>query len=175
MNGLLQLDRLDIAILSHLQKDGRISNVHLADAVGLSPSPCLQRVKRLEAAGFITGYEAHINLAKITESVSVFTEVTLAGHRREDFRRFEQRLAQVSEIMECHVITGGYDYLLRFMTRSIEHYQQVIEGLLDDDIGIEKYFSYIVIKSPILKSSMPLQNLLGHQGRAGDEESTVGL
>lgn len=160
MNGLLKLDRLDINILSHLQKDGRISNVNLADAVGLSPSPCLQRVKRLEAAGFISGYEAHINLAKITESVSVFTEVTLNGHRREDFQRFEQGLRQVDELMECHLITGGYDYLLRFVTRSIEHYQDVIETLLDAGLGIEKYFSYIVIKSPIMKSSVPLQSLL---------------
>ena len=69
MNGLMKLDRIDINILVQLQKDGRISNVNLADAVGLSPSPCLQRVKRLEQAGFITGYEAHINLTRITDSV----------------------------------------------------------------------------------------------------------
>ncbi|GAA0485381.1 MULTISPECIES: Lrp/AsnC family transcriptional regulator [Tatumella] len=160
MNGLLKLDRLDISILAHLQKDGRISNVNLAEAVGLSPSPCLQRVKRLEAAGFIGGYEASLNLAKITESVSVFTEVTLNGHRREDFQRFEHCLSQTDELMECHLITGGYDYLLRFLTRSIEHYQEVIEGLLDENIGIGKYFSYIVIKSPILKKSVPLYSLL---------------
>lgn len=167
MNGLLKLDRLDINILSHLQKDGRISNVNLADAVGLSPSPCLQRVKRLEAAGFISGYEAHINLAKITESVNVFTEVTLNGHRREDFQRFEQGMKQVDELMECHLITGGYDYLLRFVTRSIEHYQEVIENLLDASLGIEKYFSYIVIKSPVMKSSVPLQSLLDKNALTG--------
>ncbi|KEA54251.1 MULTISPECIES: Lrp/AsnC family transcriptional regulator [Mangrovibacter] len=160
MNGLLKLDRIDINILVQLQKDGRISNVNLADAVGLSPSPCLQRVKRLESAGFITGYEAHINLPKITDSVTVFTEVTLAGHRREDFVKFENAIRDVDELMECHLITGGYDYLLRFITRSIEHYQDVIEKMLDARIGIDKYFSYIVIKSPILKSSVPLRTLL---------------
>ncbi|MCX8955764.1 Lrp/AsnC family transcriptional regulator [Erwinia psidii] len=160
MNGLMKLDRIDINILVQLQKDGRISNVNLADAVGLSPSPCLQRVKRLEAAGFITGYEAHINLTRITDSVTVFTEVTLAGHRREDFMRFEAAIREVDELMECHLITGGYDYLLRFIARSIEHYQQVIEGLLDGSVGIDKYFSYIVIKSPIIKSSVPLRSLI---------------
>ncbi len=160
MNGLMKLDRIDINILVQLQKDGRISNVNLADAVGLSPSPCLQRVKRLEAAGFITGYEAHINLIKITDSVTVFTEVTLSGHRREDFQKFESAIREVDELMECHLITGGYDYLLRFITRSIEHYQEVIEGLLDAKVGIDKYFSYIVIKSPILKSSVPLRSLI---------------
>jgi DNA-binding Lrp family transcriptional regulator len=63
--------------------------------------------------------------------------------------------------MECHLITGGYDYLLRFITRSIEHYQEVIEKMLDAQIGIDKYFSYIVIKSPIMKSSVPLRSLIG--------------
>ena len=167
MNGLLKLDRLDINILAHLQKDGRISNVNLADAVGLSPSPCLQRVKRLEAAGLILGYEAHINIVKITDFVNVFTEVTLTGHRREDFQRFEQGMSKVDELMECHLITGGYDYLLRFVTRTIEHYQEVIESLLDARLGIDKYFSYIVIKSPIMKNSVALKSLLnkGHRDR----------
>ncbi|MBT0726680.1 Lrp/AsnC family transcriptional regulator [Rosenbergiella australiborealis] len=168
MNGLLKLDRLDIAILSHLQKDGRISNVNLADAVGLSPSPCLQRVKRLEASGLISGYQAHINLPKITQFINVFTEVTLKGHRREDFQCFEQGLSQVDELMECHLITGGYDYLLRFVTRTIEHYQEVIENLLDAGLGIEKYFSYIVIKSPIIKNSVPLESLLNNALRGRD-------
>ncbi|MDF7659628.1 Lrp/AsnC family transcriptional regulator [Erwiniaceae bacterium L1_54_6] len=163
MNGLMKLDRIDINILVQLQKDGRISNVNLADAVGLSPSPCLQRVKRLEQAGFITGYEAHINLTKITDSVTVFTEVTLSGHRREDFMKFESAVRDVDELMECHLITGGYDYLLRFITRSIEHYQEVIEKMLDEQIGIDKYFSYIVIKSPIMKSSVPLRSLIAKQ------------
>ena len=104
-------------------------------------------MKRLESAGFITGYEAHINLPKITDSVTVFTEVTLSGHRREDFVKFENAIRDVEELMECHLITGGYDYLLRFITRSIEHYQDVIEHMLDARIGIDKYFSYIVIKS----------------------------
>jgi DNA-binding Lrp family transcriptional regulator len=163
MNGFLKLDRIDINILVQLQKDGRISNVNLADAVGLSPSPCLQRVKRLESAGYITGYEAHVNLPKITDSVTVFTEVTLQGHRREEFSRFENCIREYDELIECHLITGGYDYLLRFITRSIEHYQEVIESLLDKNIGIDKYFSYIVIKSPIIKSSVPLRTLLTQQ------------
>ena len=77
--------------------------------------------------------------------------------------RFENALREVDELMECHLITGGYDYLLRFITRSIEHYQEVIESVLDAKIGIDKYFSYIVIKSPILKSSVPLRSLIFRQ------------
>ncbi|MFE0753110.1 Lrp/AsnC family transcriptional regulator [Inquilinus sp. NPDC058860] len=160
MAGAPKLDRIDIAILARLQADGRITNAALAEAVGLSPSPCLQRVKRLEAAGYITGYGARIALSKLTESVTVFTEVTLSDHRREDFIRFEAGLATVEELLECHMVSGGYDYLLRFLARSIAHYQQVMEALLDRRLGIEKYFSYIVIKSPILRQAAPLQKLL---------------
>lgn len=155
-----KLDRIDIAILVQLQKDGRMTNVSLADAVGLSPSPCLQRVKRLESAGYIVGYGAHINLAKITETVTVFTEVTLSDHRREDFVKFESSIRNIDEIIECHLISGGYDYLLRFITRSITHYQTLIDSIIDRNIGIEKYFSYIVIKSMMNKNAVPLQTLL---------------
>ncbi|CEP34287.1 MULTISPECIES: Lrp/AsnC family transcriptional regulator [unclassified Halomonas] len=156
----VRLDRIDINILVQLQADGRMTNVHLADAVGLSPSPCLQRVKRLEAAGYITSFQARLNLSKMMESVTVFTEVTLSDHHREDFLRFEQKIRQVDEVMECHLISGGYDYLLRFITRSIAHYQRVMEALIEDEIGIEKYFSYIVIKTPINKEQLPLRTLM---------------
>jgi len=77
--------------------------------------------------------------------------------------KFESALRDVDELMECHLITGGYDYLLRFITRSIEHYQAVIEKMLDAQIGIDKYFSYIVIKSPVMKSSVPLRSLITRQ------------
>ncbi len=156
----VRLDRIDINILVQLQADGRMTNVHLADAVGLSPSPCLQRVKRLEAAGYITSFQARLNLSKMMESVTVFTEVTLSDHHREDFLRFEQKIRQVDEVMECHLISGGYDYLLRFIARSIAHYQRVMEALIEEEIGIEKYFSYIVIKTPINKEQLPLRTLM---------------
>ncbi|AKS09185.1 MULTISPECIES: Lrp/AsnC family transcriptional regulator [Pseudomonas] len=162
MEGQVKLDRIDISILVELQKDGRMTNVSLADAVGLSASPCLQRVKRLESAGYISSYKAHLNLAKITDSVTVFTEITLSDHKREDFAKFESNIRLVDEVLECHLISGGYDYLVRFMTRSIQHYQEVVESLLDKNIGISKYFSYIVIKSPVLKDGVPLRKLLRH-------------
>lgn len=161
MADIPKLDRIDINILVQLQKDGRMTNVDLADAVGLSPSPCLQRVKRLERAGYIKGYGAHIDLAKLTDSVVVFTEVTLSDHRREDFVKFESSIRNIDEIMECHLVSGGYDYLLRFITRNISRYQEIVESMLERNIGIEKYFSYIVIKSPIMKSAMPVRRLLG--------------
>jgi DNA-binding Lrp family transcriptional regulator len=154
-----KLDRIDLNILAQLQRNGRMSNVDLAEAVGLSPSPCLQRTKRLESAGYIVGYGAQLNLAKLGEVVMVFTEVTLNDHRRTDFARFEAAVSGIDEIVECHLVSGGYDYLLKFVTRGVSHYQAVIEAMLDRSLGIEKYFSYIVIKSPVVKMGHPLGTL----------------
>ena len=160
-----KLDRLDLRILCHLQKNGRASNVEIADAVGLSPSPCLIRVKRLEQAGYIAGYGAHLRLEKLGDTLLVFTEVTLQDHKRDDFVKFETSIGPIDEIVECHLVSGGYDYLLKFVTRGVNHYQEVIEKLLERNIGIEKYFSYIVIKSPIVKMYYPLVKLFGEQHR----------
>lgn len=159
-NGALKLDRIDLRILCHLQQNSRITNVILADAVGLSPSPCLIRVKRLEKAGYISGYGAYIRLEKLADVQIVFTEVTLSDHRREDFAKFEATIRNVDEIIECHLVSGGYDYLLKFMIRSVVHYQSVIESLLEQNLRIEKYFSYIVIKSPFIKHHYPLEKFI---------------
>lgn len=154
-----KLDRIDLKILSELQKNGRITNVDLADAVGLSPSPCLLRVKRLEKAGYISGYSADVNLSKLGDVLMIFTEVTLSDHRRDDFSRFEASIRGIDEIIECHLVSGGYDYLLKFITQGVNHYQEIIESLLERNIGIEKYFSYIVIKSPFVKKHYPIESL----------------
>lgn len=161
MNMPFKLDRIDLKILGQLQKNGRVTNVDLADAVGLSPSPCLMRVKRLEKAGYITGYGAQIQLQKLGNTLMVFTEVTLSDHRRDDFSRFEAAIRGVDEIIECHLVSGGYDYLLKFITQGVNQYQEIIEELLERNIGIEKYFSYIVIKSPFIKNYYPIESLFG--------------
>ena len=96
-------------------------------------------------------------------TITVFTEVTLNDHHREDFVKFEAAIRTVDEVIECHLISGGYDYLLKFITRGVSHYQEIIEGLLERNIGIDKYFSYIVIKSPFIKNYYPIERLFGHQ------------
>lgn len=164
MSSSTKLDRIDLKILAELQSHGRITNVDLAELVGLSPSPCLTRVKRLEAAGFITGYGARLELKKLGDVLTVFTQVTLSDHRSEDFARFEAAVRGVSEIIECHLVSGGHDYLLKFMTNGVQHYQAVIEKLLERNVGIEKYFSYIVIKTPFVKPHYPIERLFGRNG-----------
>ena len=154
-----KLDRIDINILAELQKSGRMTNAQLADRVGLSASPCLARVKRLEDGGYITGYGATINLAKLGSVQIVFASVTLSDHRLPDFVKFEHGIVDVEEIVECHLVSGGFDYMLKFYVRNVTHYQEVIEKILERNIGVSKYFSYIVIKSPISRSHAPVKML----------------
>src|SRR5260221_10086186 len=118
----MKLDRIDLRILSQLQKNGRITNVELADAVGLSPSPCLIRVKRLEKAGYIAGYGAHVRLEKLGDTQTVFTEVTLSDHRREDFARFEASIRGIDEIVECHLVSGGDEHFLECLNPGRHHH-----------------------------------------------------
>ena len=161
MEGLEKLDRIDIRILYELQKNGRISNVELSERVHLSPSPCLTRVKKLQSAGYITGYAALIDIAKLGETITVFTEVTLRNHRQTDFGRFIDGIRHVEEVIECHMMSGGYDFLLKFVTGGIVDYQDLIDRLLENEIGIDKYFSYVVLRSPIMRHHMPLEGLFG--------------
>lgn len=154
-----KLDRLDFKILAYLQDYGRVTNVALAKTIGLSASPCLSRLKRLEDCGYIKSYGARIALQKLGDSLTVFTEVTLADHRITDFERFLRQARKIPQIMECHHVSGGYDYFMKIVARSVSHYQSVIEALLESDAGIEKYFSYIVLDSPILRDAYPLSDI----------------
>ncbi|MGX0977678.1 DNA-binding Lrp family transcriptional regulator [Roseovarius sp. MBR-51] len=154
-----KLDRIDVKILAELQRNGRITNVELADLVHLSPSPCLIRVKKLQQAGYITGYTAKIDVAKLGETLTVFTEFTLKNHRQIDFARFQEALEKIDSCVECHLVSGGYDYLVKFVTASITDYQDIIEALIDRDVGIDKYFSFVVIKTPFVKTQIPLTRL----------------
>lgn len=157
----MKLDRIDINILSELQKNGRVTNVELAERVHLSPSPCLTRTKRLQDEGYIVGYSAHVDLARLGEMLTVFTEVTLKNHRQTDFARFLAAITKIDNVIECHLVSGGYDYLVKFVTRGISEYQEIMERLTDMDIGIDKYFSYVVLKSPINRRHLPLAGLFG--------------
>ncbi|MGV4797055.1 winged helix-turn-helix transcriptional regulator [Rhizobium sp. F40D2] len=155
----MKLDRTDIKILHVLQQNGRMSNVELAEVVNLSPSPCLMRVKKLQSEGYIEGYTAQINVAKLGQALTVFTEVTLKNHRQTDFARFLAAIEKIEQLIECHVISGGYDYLVKFVTTGIDEYQEIMERLIELDVGIDKYFSYVVLKSPIRKAQLPLTQL----------------
>jgi DNA-binding Lrp family transcriptional regulator len=155
-----KLDQMDLRILCHLQKNGRAVNAVIADAVGLSPVPCQVRMRRLEQAGYIASYGAQIRLEKLSDTLVVFTEVTLRNRRREDSGRFETSIHPIDEIVECHLVSGPYDYLLKFITRGLGHYEEVMERLLERNIGIESYFSYIAVKTPFVKEAYLIERLI---------------
>lgn len=154
-----KLDRIDLKILATMQTQGRITNLKLAEAVGLSASPCLERVKRLEAAGYIKRYIADLDLDLLARNVMVFAEVTLNNHTGEDYDRFERAIADLPEVVEAWSVGGGYDYLLKFVCSDIKDYQALSESLLNAGIGIDKFFSYVVIKPAKPFGGFPLTHL----------------
>jgi DNA-binding Lrp family transcriptional regulator len=139
-------DSFDLKILAHLQREGRCSNVALADAVGLSESACLLRTKRLQEGGVISGYGADIALEKLGQYVIVFSEVTISRHQRKDLRKFEEVVAGHREIVDWYNVSGGYDYLLKIVAPSVSCFQSLMERLLTEDLGITKFTSRIVLR-----------------------------
>lgn len=156
MKSAVSLDRFDLKILVRLQREGRCSNVDLAESVGLSPSPCLLRTKRLQEIGLIRGYGADIALEKLGDHVVVFSEITLSSHRPHDFRRFEEGASKYEEIVECYNVSGGYDYLLKIVAPGIGYFQALMEKMLEDNIGIERFASRIVLRQPLDRREYPL-------------------
>jgi Lrp/AsnC family transcriptional regulator, regulator of ectoine-degradation genes len=144
----VRLDARDIQILVLLQQDSRIKVAELADRINLSVTPTWQRVKRLEAAGFIIGYHARVDLLRLPGSITaIFVTILLQEHRASAMKRFEEAVLNVPEIVSCHAIAGGLDYLVKFIVRDIAHYQKAIDSLLEAEIGIKEYYTYVVTKS----------------------------
>ena len=139
-------DKIDYKIIDTLQKDGRITKQTLAERISLSPSACLERMRRLEDNGYIRGYHADIAMEKLASYSAVIVEITLKHHQADHFHRFENAIMDIPQIVECYSVGGGIDYILKFVVQSIEHYQDIMDKMLNDDIGIERYFSYFVTK-----------------------------
>lgn len=156
----LKLDRIDVRILAILHRQGGLTNLKLADLVGLSPSPCLQRVKRLEKAGYIRGYGAVLDINRLCDWVKVYAEITLADHRAADFAKFEKAVQDIPEIVECSLVSGDYDYLVKFVVRSIDHFHEVTAHMLASDLGIHRHFTYIAIKTVKQSDHWPLEVLM---------------
>lgn len=152
-----RLDTTDLRILATLQKEGRITKLALSERVNLSPTPCWERLKRLEKAGFIVGYRAEIALAKLGSVTTVLVEITLKQHRFEDFEVFERAVKKVPEIVECLATGGGIDYLLKVVVSDIDAYQRLIDELLTAGIGIDRYFTYVVTRTVKSAAQPPVE------------------
>jgi Lrp/AsnC family transcriptional regulator of ectoine degradation len=148
---MTRLDAIDLKILATLQSQGRITKAALADAVNLSPTPCWERLKRIEQSGLIRGYRAEIDLDKLGAVATILVEIVLKQHRYEDFQRFETAIRQIDEVVACYATGGGIDYLLKVTAPDIDGYQRLIDRLLLAEIGIDRYFTYIVTR--VVKAS----------------------
>ncbi|KZN53996.1 winged helix-turn-helix transcriptional regulator [Pseudoalteromonas luteoviolacea] len=125
------LDRIDTAILEVLQKNGRISNVNLAKAVNLSPSPCLDRVKKLEAEGYIEGYAARLNAEKLGQKLVAHVEITLKSSTESVFETFKQHVIEIPEVVSCDMVAGGFDYLLKIRVTDMHQYREVLGQIVE--------------------------------------------
>jgi Lrp/AsnC family transcriptional regulator of ectoine degradation len=143
----MKLDKIDLKILSALQNDGRMTKLRLAEAVNLSPAACWERLNRLEKSGIIAGYSARINLDKVVRRTTVLVEIMLKSHQQADFQRFEAAILEEPAVVACDATGGGVDYVLKVVADDIDAYQRLIDRLLQLDLGIERYFTYVVTKS----------------------------
>lgn len=152
-----KLDRIDRAILAALQEDGRISNVALADKVHLSPSPCLERVKRLEAAGYIDGYTAKLNASLLGYGKVAFVQVSLERTTEEVFLKFKQEVMLSPHVSECHMVAGGYDYLIKVRFDDMEKYRSVLERVVRFP-GVSQTHTYMVIEQVKVEGDVPIES-----------------
>lgn len=152
----MPLDAVDLRILAELQQDGSLTNVELSRRVHLSPSPCLARVKALEAAGVIRQYVALVNAASLGLGLNVFINISLKAQSREALADFERRIAEHEEVMECYLMTGDSDYLIRVAVPDIAALERFILNQLTPIPGIEKIRSSFALKQVRYKTALPL-------------------
>lgn len=155
----MKLDNIDLRILAELQADGSLSNVELARRVHLSPSPCLARVKALETAGVISRYVALANAAALGLGLNVFINISLKTQSKEALAAFEQRIAEHDQVMECYLMTGDSDYLIRVALPDIGALERFILDQLTPIPGVEKIRTSFTLKQVRYKTALPLPTL----------------
>lgn len=153
------LDAIDCRIVAELQSDGRLSNVELADKVGLSPSPCLRRVKRLEQEGYIQGYRAALQRDRIGLGFSVFVGVKLNGHANDCALAFEKAVVEMPEVVACHLVSGEADYFLEVVVPDLADYQLFLVGKLLNMPIVREVRSNIAIQTLKTGAPLPLEHL----------------
>lgn len=152
------IDNLDLQILNRLQKDARITNVSLAESVNLSPAPCLRRVRELEKNGFIRSYTTLLDPEKLGWNVSVFIEVGLEKQVESDLQIFEEIIESFPEVMECYLMTGTFDYLLRVVAKDLKSLQTFITDKLAGTPNVANLRSSIALKQVKYKTALPILN-----------------
>lgn len=153
----LSLDDLDLKILDRLQSDGRVTNQLLSDEVGLSPSPCLRRVRQLEESGVITGYVGLVNPEAIGLSVTAFVRVRLDQQDDRHLASFESAVADFAEVMECYLMTGEADYQLRVLVGSLGEFEDFLRHKLTRIKGVAQVTSSFALRPIVYRTALPVR------------------
>ncbi|MCX2980774.1 Lrp/AsnC family transcriptional regulator [Halieaceae bacterium IMCC14734] len=152
----MKLDRTDYQILHHIQNNARISNIDLAEIVGLSPSPCLRRVKALEREGVIKRYAGIVDASAVGLPISIFVNVSLVRQERMGLEEFEQRISSYPEVMECYLMTGSSDYLVRVVAPDLQAYERFLADKLTRIPGVANIQSSFALKQVVYNTELPL-------------------
>jgi Lrp/AsnC family leucine-responsive transcriptional regulator len=154
---IIKLDRIDKNILRHMQRNARISNLELADSIGLSPTPCSRRVKRLEESGII---DKHVTLLKpsvLGLNLTAMIGISMDRHTPDRFDNFERAIVTLPEVLECLIVTGqSADFLLKVVVRDMQHYEQFLLGQLTKLEGVTGVHSSFVLREVVKKTELPL-------------------
>jgi len=154
----MELDRYDQHILELLQLDGRISNQDLADRIGLSPSPCLRRVRTLEESGIIAGYHAQLDARKLGLTLMALIHISMDRHTPARFSNFEKKISEIPGVLECLLITGqAADYQLKVVVRDMDAYQELLLNKITRIEGVTGVHSSFVLRRVVDKVSLPLE------------------
>ena len=152
----LLIDRTDRKILALLQADGRMSNVELARQVNLSPTPCLERVRRLERDGFIRQYVALLDADRLNMSLVAYIQVTLNNTATEHLDRFNKEASRLPEVQECHMVAGGFDYMLKIRVSGMNHYRRFLGEKFSSLPGVRETHTYVVIQEVKSETAIPV-------------------
>ncbi|MBV8169237.1 MAG: Lrp/AsnC family transcriptional regulator [Alphaproteobacteria bacterium] len=154
-----ELDDFDHRIIAALQGEARLTNVELAERVGLSPSPCLRRVKRLERDGYIEGYRASLGRARVGLGLTVFLEIKIEAHANDRAEAFQDAVLALPEVVACHMVSGDFDYLLEVVVPDLEAYQRVLVGKLLSLPIVKEVRSNIALQTLKAAGPLPLDHL----------------
>ncbi len=153
----MQIDRIDRQMLRHLQQDGRISNQELADRVGLSPSPCLRRLRALEEAGIIAGYCTRLDAKQLGYTLMALIHISMDAHTPERFEHFDQEIAAMPEVLECLLITGQEaDYQLKVIVPDMDAFQELLLNRITRIPGVTGVHSSFVLRRVVDRTDIPV-------------------
>lgn len=157
---MIKLDRIDRRILTEMQRNGRINNLELAERVGLSPTPCSRRVKRLEEAGIIAKHVTLLSPARLNLKLTALIQISMDRHTPDRFENFQAKVAEFPEVIECSLITGQTaDYLVKVVVPDMDAYQEFLLGKLTRIVGVSGVQSSFVMQQIIHKTELPLDYL----------------